>query len=177
MAGHSHWKQIKLKKASIDQKRSKLFSKLLNAITIAARNDPNPDFNPRLRSAILKAKEFQVPQENINKAIQKSKEKNSNLEELLLEGYGPGGVAFLIEVITDKSTRTVNEIKSILKDFDAKLGEPGSARWAFEKDGDEWNPKFMQEIKEEEKEKIKKLLDALFEHDDVQDIFVNTNVE
>lgn len=176
MAGHSHWKQIKLKKAVVDQKKGKLFSKLLNAITIAAKTDPNPDFNPRLRAAILKAKEFQVPQENINKAIQKSKEKNSNLEELLLECYGPGGIAILIEVITDKSTRTVNEIKNILKEHDSKLGEPGSAKWAFEKKDNEWIPKFPQPLSEEQKEKVIKLLDALDDHEDVQEIFVNADV-
>lgn len=176
MAGHSHWKQIKLKKATSDQKRGKLFSKLLNAITIAAKTEPNPDFNPRLRTAILKAKEYQVPQENIMKAILKSKESNSQLEEIILECYGPGGVALLIEAITDKSSRTINEIKNILKEYDAKLSEPGSVRWAFEKKENDWQPKFTQKIEETQKEKLLKLIEELGGQDDVQKITTNAEL-
>jgi YebC/PmpR family DNA-binding regulatory protein len=176
MAGHSHWKQIKLKKAASDQKRGKLFSKLLNAITIAAKTEPNPDFNPRLRTAILKAKEYQVPQENIMKAILKSKESNSQLEEIILECYGPGGVALLIEAITDKSSRTINEIKNILKEYDAKLSEPGSVRWAFEKKENDWQPKFTQKIEETQKEKLLKLIEELGGQDDVQKITTNAEL-
>jgi len=176
MAGHSHWKQIKLKKSTSDQKRGKLFSKLLNAITIAAKTEPNPDFNPRLRTAILKAKEYQVPQENIMKAILKSKESNSQLEEIILECYGPGGVALLIEAITDKSSRTINEIKNILKEYDAKLSEPGSVRWAFEKKENDWQPKFTQKIEETQKEKLLKLIEELGGQDDVQKITTNAEL-
>ena len=176
MAGHSHWKQIKLKKAASDQKRGKLFSKLLNAITIAAKTEPNPDFNPRLRTAILKAKEYQVPQENIMKAILKSKESNSQLEEIILECYGPGGVALLIEAITDKSSRTINEIKNILKEYDAKLSELGSVRWAFEKKENDWQPKFTQKIEETQKEKLLKLIEELDSQDDVQKITTNAEL-
>jgi len=173
MAGHSHWKQIKIKKAVTDQKKGKLFSKLLNAITIAAKEEVNPDFNPKLRAAILKAKEYQVPQENILKAIQRSAEKNSSLEEIILECYGPGGVALLIEAITDKSSRTVNEVKNILKEYNAKLSEPGSVRWIFEKKENEWVPKFTQKIEGEEKEKLLHLLETLEEQDDIQKIYMN----
>jgi len=176
MAGHSHWKQIKLKKATSDQKRGKLFSKLLNAITIAAKTEPNPDFNPRLRTAILKAKEYQVPQENIMKAILKSKESNSQLEEIILECYGPGEVALLIEAITDKSSRTINEIKNILKEYDAKLSEPGSVRWVFEKKENDWQPKFTQKIEETQKEKLLKLIEELDSQDDVQKIITNAEL-
>lgn len=176
MAGHSHWKQIKLKKALTDKKRGKIFSKMLNAITIAAKTEPNPDFNPRLRSLILKAKELQIPQESINRAIQKSKEKTSLLEEILIECYGPSGIALIIEAITDKSSRTVNEIKNILKDFGGKLGEPGSVLWAFEKKENKWVPKFSQTVPENEKEKILKLIEILEDNDDVQEVYTNASI-
>jgi YebC/PmpR family DNA-binding regulatory protein len=173
MAGHSHWKQIKAKKEAADQKKAKIFPKILNAITIAAKDNPDQEFNPRLRSLIQKAKEFQIPMENINRAIQKSKEKSSNLEEVIFECYGPEGVAIIIEAITDKVTRTLTEIKNILKDYDCKLGEPGSVRWAFEKKENEWIPKFTQKTSEASKEKINKLIESLENQDDVQRIYTN----
>lgn len=174
MSGHSHWKQIKIKKAESDKKRGKEFSKLLAAIAIAARAEPNPAFNPRLRTAIAKAKEAQVPQANIERAVQKSKESANNLEELTVECYGPGGSAIIIEAVTDSSGRTINEIKLILKERGGKLGEPGSVRWAFEKgESGEWTAKFTQKISETEKAQMENLLDALNEHGDVQDVFTN----
>lgn len=179
MAGHSHWKQIKYKKAQSDQKRSQLFSKLLNAISVAAKQDPNPEFNPRLRTAIEKAKENNVPQENIERAIEKAKLKQDNLEELLIEAYAFNGVPLIIEAITDNKNRTISQIKSILKDFEAKIAEPGSVLWAFNYNSKEqiYEPKYFQEIDESEKEKILKLLAALDDQDEVQDIYTNINLE
>ncbi|MEK7077138.1 MAG: YebC/PmpR family DNA-binding transcriptional regulator, partial [Patescibacteria group bacterium] len=103
MAGHSHWKQIKVQKGAADQKRGRVFSKLLAAVSIAAKSEANPQFNPRLRAAVAKAKENQVPQENIDRAIKKASEKNENLEEIRMECYGPGGAAIIAEAITDNS--------------------------------------------------------------------------
>ena len=118
MAGHSHWKQIKEHKGSADVKRGAVFSKLLRAISAAARDDNNPDFNPRLRSAIQKAKEFNVPQENIERAIKKASNETA-LEEVIMEAYGPGGAALMILGLTNNKNRTTNEVKNILKDFEA----------------------------------------------------------
>ncbi|MEK9186468.1 MAG: YebC/PmpR family DNA-binding transcriptional regulator, partial [Patescibacteria group bacterium] len=98
MSGHNKWSQIQHKKGVVDKKRGATFSKLLNAVSIAARSGPNPDFNPRLRSVIEKAKENKVPQENIERAISKASE-NKNLEELTIEAYGPEGSALIIEAI------------------------------------------------------------------------------
>ncbi len=179
MAGHSHWKQIKYKKAQTDQKKSQLFSKLLNAISIAAKTDPNPDFNPRLRTAIEKAKENNVPQENIERAIEKAKLKQDNLEELIIEAYAFNGVPLIIEAITDNRNRTISQIKSILKDFEAKIAEPGSVLWAFNFNQKEqvYEPKYIQDVSEEEKEKILKLLSALDDQDEVQDVYTNINLD
>ncbi|MEK7629979.1 MAG: YebC/PmpR family DNA-binding transcriptional regulator [Patescibacteria group bacterium] len=176
MAGHSHWKQIKEHKGSADVKRGAVFSKLLRAISAAARDDNNPDFNPRLRSAIQKAKEFNVPQENIERAIKKASNETA-LEEVIMEAYGPGGAALMILGLTNNKNRTTNEVKNILKDFEAKWAEPGSVRWAFEstqnENGISWQAKFKQEITTEEKNNLEKLVVALEEHEDVVNVFTN----
>ena len=133
MSGHSHWAGIKHKKEITDQKRAKVFSKLLAFISAAAKTEPNPDFNPRLRTAIATAKEMAVPQDNIERAIKKASEAGNNLEELLFEAYGPGGIAILIEAVSDNKNRAVQEIKTILKDHNGKWADSGSVQWAFEK--------------------------------------------
>ncbi len=174
MAGHSHWKQIKAKKESLDLKKGQLFSKLLNAITVAARQDPDPQFNSRLKAAIEKAKAQGVPSENIERAIERAHSLSKDqLEEVILEAYGPGGSALLIEIITDNKNRSVAEIKNILKNYQGKLGEPGSVRWIFEYKENEWQPKFKQELMEEERSKLNSLIKELEEHNDVQKIYVN----
>src|ERR1700740_1748559 len=110
MSGHSHWSGIKHKKEITDQKRGKVFSKLLALISAAAKSEPNPDFNPRLRTAIAKARDATVPQENIDRAIKRASEAAESLEELVFEAYGPGGIALLIEAISTNRNRAVQEI-------------------------------------------------------------------
>ena len=176
MSGHSKWKQIKHQKGAADQKRGELFSKLLKAITIAAKSDPNPQFNPRLRAAIREAKEGNVPSDNIDRAVKRASERSEALEELLLEGYGPGGIALLIVAITDNSNRTVPEIKRIFADHGAKWAEPGSVRWAFTPPpagGEKWQAKFPQAVGAGELEKLGELVRDLEEHDDVQNVYHN----
>jgi len=172
MAGHSHWKQIKEKKGAADQKRAQLFSKLLAAITIAARQEPNPDFNPRLRTAIEKAKANKVPQENIERAINKASE-NKNLEDIVIEAYGPEKIALIIEAITDNKNRTLAEIRHILTDNGAKIADAGSVLWAFEKYNGEWRAKFQQTVSAETKQKISELISKLEEHNDIQKVITN----
>lgn len=177
MSGHSHWAGIKHKKEISDQKRGQLFSKLVNAISIAARTETNPDFNPRLRTVIEKAKENKVPQEKIDSALKRASE-NKNLEELVIESYGPEGAAILIEAITDSKNRTIAEVRKILNDHEAKLAEPGSVLWAFEQiktdSGFSWQEKFKQPISIKAQEKIQKLIQELLEQNDVQEIYTNT---
>lgn len=175
MSGHSHWKQVKHKKAASDAKKGKAFSKLLNAIAVAARGEPNPDFNPRLRTAIEKARAANVPGDNIARAIARASEKKNGLEEVTIETYGPGGTAIIISVITDNKNRTIQELKTMLKDYDAKFAEPGSVLWAFEMDtaGGGWKPKFSQPRNLDAEEKLQKLLDELRSHDDVHEVYHN----
>ncbi len=178
MSGHSHWAGIKHKKGIADQKRGKIFSKLLIAITVAAKGEPNPDFNPRLRDAVLKAKENSVPADNINRAIKRASESAEALDELMMEAYGPGGTAILIEAATDNRNRTVAEVKQILGELDGKWAEPGSVRWAFEalpaaQGG--WQAKFPQSVSLEDTQKLQTLIKALEEHDDVQHVYTNVS--
>ncbi len=138
MAGHSKWAQIKHKKAVVDAKRGKLFSKLAKEISVAARlGGGDPSMNPRLRTAIEKAKEANMPQDNIKRAIQKGTGELPGMayEEAVYEGYGPGGVAMLIEVLTDNKNRTVSEIRHLLSKHGGSLGEAGCVSWIFEKKG------------------------------------------
>ncbi|OGY61989.1 MAG: hypothetical protein A2745_01140 [Candidatus Harrisonbacteria bacterium RIFCSPHIGHO2_01_FULL_44_13] len=179
MSGHSHWKQIQHKKGTADQKRGQVFSKLLMAISIAARQEPNPDFNPRLRSAIEKAQENQVPLENIERAIKKASE-NKNLGEIVIEAYGPESVAMIIEGITDSKNRTIAEIRHLLNENGAKMADPGSVLWSFSAEGGsasggekQWKPKFQQSLSDEAKQKLNDLIAKLEEHQDIQKVITN----
>lgn len=179
MAGHSHWKQIQHKKSAVDQKRSKNFSKLLNAVTVTAKKESNPQFNPTLRTAVEKAKQFNIPQENIERAIQRATTSRDQIEEVLVDAFGPKGSALIITAITDNKNRTINELKTILRENDGKIAEPGSARWSFnqnEKSG-EWTPNFIQSITEPETlQKIQHLIQVLSDHDDIQNVYINVQL-
>lgn len=176
MSGHSHWAGIKHKKAIVDAKRGKVFGKLAKMISIAAREKGGDlGMNPRLRIAIETAQKANMPKENIARAVKRGtgELEGIKLEEITLEIYGPEGVAVLLTAITDNKNRTLSEIKKILSEHNAKLGEEGSARWAFEKQNNEWTPKFPMDINEGQRRKLEKLFEALDEHDDVQEIYSN----
>jgi len=134
MAGHSHWAQIKRKKAVVDAKKSQIIGKLINAIIVAAREGNNPETNPKLRNAIERAKEFKVPLENIERAIKKAEDKSLNLEEVWYEAYFEN-ISLLIKAITDNKNRTLGNIKAILNKKGGKLANPGAVRWSFEERG------------------------------------------
>lgn len=138
MSGHNKWSTIKHKKGAADAKRGKIFTKLIKEITVAARlGGGDQDGNPRLRSAIQAAKSENMPKENMERAIKKGtgELEGVNYEEANYEGYGPGGVALLIECLTDNKNRTVAEVKHILDRHSGNLGEPGCVAWLFEKRG------------------------------------------
>jgi len=138
MSGHSRWSQIHRQKALTDQKRGQLFTKLANAITIAAREGGGePETNFKLRMAIEKAKEQNMPSENIEKAIKRGtgELEGAKIEETTYEGYGPSGVALLINIVSDNKNRALSEIRNILGRFGGKLGEPGSVSYLFEQKG------------------------------------------
>ncbi|MCS7241940.1 YebC/PmpR family DNA-binding transcriptional regulator [Candidatus Caldatribacterium sp.] len=138
MSGHSKWAQIKHKKAKTDLERGKTFSKLIRLITVAARQGGgNPENNPRLRLAIQKAREMNMPQENIEKAIKKGTGELEGVayEEIVYEGYGPGGVAIMVEATTDNRNRTTAEIRHLFSKHGGNLGETGCVSWVFERKG------------------------------------------
>lgn len=174
MSGHNKWSQIKNRKGAQDAKRSLSFSKLLAAIAIAAKADPSPDTNIKLRSAIERAKAGNCPLENIERAISKASE-SKDLEEVLIEAYGPEGVALIIEAITDNSNRTIAEIRHLLDLNGAKMANQGSVLWSFEKSDGEWKAKFPQEISDAGKESLQRIVEALEEHNDVQRVSVNAS--
>jgi YebC/PmpR family DNA-binding regulatory protein len=136
MAGHSHWANISRKKAVIDNKRGKLWSKLAKAIIVAAKmGGGDPDANLRLRYAIDAARAVSMPNENISRAIKTGtgELQSGNLEEVLYEGYGPGGVAMLCEILTDNRNRTAPEIRKVFELADGKLGATNCVAWMFER--------------------------------------------
>jgi len=137
MSGHSKWATIKHKKGALDAKRGKIFTRLIKEITIAARAGGDPDKNPRLRTAVLAAKAENMPADNIKRAIQRGtgELEGVSYEEAMFEGYGPGGAAMLVEVLTDNRNRAVSEIRHTLAKNGGNLGEAGSVKFMFHKKG------------------------------------------
>jgi YebC/PmpR family DNA-binding regulatory protein len=137
MCGHNKWSQIKRQKGTNDAKRSKMFAKVGKMITLAARNGGEPEANPALKVAIDKARQENMPLDNITKAIKKGTGEISGgqLEEVLYEAYGPEGVALIIEGTTDNNNRTVSEVKHLLSINGGRLGESGCVKWMFDRYG------------------------------------------
>lgn len=137
MSGHSKWATIKHKKGALDAKRGKAFTRLIKEITIAARSGGDPDANPRLRGAIVAAKAENMPADNIKRAIQRGTGElpGATYEEITFEGYGPGGVALILEVTTDNRNRAVSEIRHIFAKNGGNLGESNSVKFMFSKKG------------------------------------------
>ncbi len=138
MSGHSKWHSIRHKKAAVDAKRGKMFTKLIREIQVAARiGGGDPEANPKLRTLVLNAKSMNMPKENIEKAIKKGtgELEGVNYEEKKYEGYGPGGVAILVETLTDNPNRTTSEVRHIFSKYGGNLGTSGSVAWMFENKG------------------------------------------
>jgi YebC/PmpR family DNA-binding regulatory protein len=138
MSGHSKWHSIKHKKGAIDAKRGRMFTKLIKEITIAARiGGGDAEGNPRLRKAIQDAKGVNMPADNIKRAVQKGtgELEGGQLDEIMYEGYAPGGVAMLVDVVTDNRNRTVSEIRHVFSKNGGNMGESGSVSWMFHKKG------------------------------------------
>lgn len=138
MSGHSKWHTIKHKKAAVDAKRGRLFTRLIKEITVAARlGGSDLDGNPRLRSAVMAAKDANMPMDNITRAIKKGtgELEGVTLEEMTFEGYGPGGVALMVSTVTDNKNRTLPEIRNLFSKHGGSLGETNSVSWMFERKG------------------------------------------
>lgn len=235
MAGHSQFKNIMHRKGAQDKKRSKIFTKLLREVTVSAKAGVDPEYNARLRTAIIACRNANVPKDKISGAVDKASNpaENSNFEDMRYEGYAPGGIALIVEALTDNRNRTASEVRAAFAKFGGQLGETGSVSFMFKRVGaisypvlaanfdemfeavieaggddclsDEesheiicepdslnevrevlekkfgtpesaaltWKPVTIQKVSDEDGEKIVKLLDALDECDDVQNVVGN----
>lgn len=137
MSGHSKWATIKHKKAALDAKRGKVFTRIIKELMIAARSGGDVDGNPRLRTAVAAAKAVSMPADNIKRAIMRGtgELEGGQIDELVYEGYGPGGAAIVAFVATDNKNRTVSEIRHVFSKNGGNMGEPGSVAWMFERKG------------------------------------------
>jgi YebC/PmpR family DNA-binding regulatory protein len=239
MSGHSKWATIKHKKAALDSKRGKTFTRVIKEIMIAARSGGDPDGNPRLRTAILAAKAVSMPNDNIKRAIMRGtgELEGGQIDEIMFEGYGPGGAAVLVSVATDNRNRTVSDIRHVFSKNGGNMGEQGSVAWMFDRksqiliehdkatedqlmelvlesgaddlrdDGENWEilsapeshytvltavqkagfptasaeiamiPKNLMKLEGKAASGMMKLSDALEEHDDVQNVYSNFDID
>lgn len=176
MSGHNKWSKIKHKKAASDAQKSKLFSKHASLIAIESRKAHGDVTAPGLLAVIDRAKKDSMPKENIERAILKGKNaEGASLTEVTYETYGPGGVAIIITAVTDNQNRTTPEIRHILTKHGYALGTSGSSSWAFAKIQALYVPTNPIEISDADGEKLALLIEALEEHDDVQDIFTSAD--
>jgi YebC/PmpR family DNA-binding regulatory protein len=176
MAGHSKWAQIKRQKAVTDAKKSKIFSKFAQLIALESKKAGGNTESPSLRAVIERAKAANMPKDNIDRAVAKGKAgEGAQLERLTYECYGPGGVAVLIDTLTDNRNRTAQELKHLLSLSGIALANPGSASWAFAKlpDGSWGDAHSTVELSDEDLAKLDALVDALEERDDVQAVVAN----
>src|SRR5215213_3331125 len=193
MSGHSKWSSIKHKKGAADAKRGKLFSKLSRAIIVAAKEGgPDPTGNLALQNAIEKARSYSMPKDNIERAIARGSGADADagsFEQIVYEGYGPNGIALLVEALTDNRNRTASDVRHLFAKHDGNLGATGAVAWLFERQGvilvpgtvDEAEltmvPKTTVEVDEEAvARKVLRLVDALEENDDVQDVYANFDI-
>ena len=173
MSGHNKWTQIKRKKEKTDGQKAKIFGKFARLITEEARKAGGNLSSPALKATIDRAKEANMPADNILRAVKKATEKGAALEQATYEAYGPGGVAILVEVLTDNKNRTAQEIKALLAKHNLALAAPGSASWAFEgapgaKTATATIPLLDEDIK------LLELLEEAFDmNEDIQNVFTN----
>lgn len=175
MSGHSKWSQIKRQKGVTDAARSRVFSRYARLITMESKKAGGILTAPGLGAAIARAKAVNMPKDNIERAIAKGASKDSgNVEQVLYEAYGPAGVAIMVEALTDNKNRTTPEIKHLLSKQGIEVSPPGAASWAFTKTGAAYVPNEpLTEVSGVDEEKLMTILEALDEHEDVQQIFTN----
>ncbi len=175
MSGHNKWSQIQRQKGINDAKKSQVFGKISKEISLAARKGADPNMNSELRKAIEKAKGANMPKDNIGRAVEKgSGGASGGLEAVRYEAYGPGGVAIIIDAITDNKNRTVAEIKHLLSKNGGTFAGTGAAVWAFEASETEGlTPKTTIPSNESDENQLHRLLDALDDNDDIQNLYTN----
>jgi YebC/PmpR family DNA-binding regulatory protein len=174
MSGHSKWSQIKRQKSVTDAAKSRIFARHARLIAFESKKSRGNVSDPLLSAAIARAKDANMPKDNIERAIAKGLSKDSgNLDHIIYEAYGPAGVAILVDAFTDNKNRTTQELKHLLAKNGIEIAAPGSAQWAFTKTGGSYVPNDPLEIAGDDETRLAELLEALDEHDDVQNIFTN----
>lgn len=175
MSGHSKWSQIKRQKAVTDSAKSRIFSRYARLIAMESKKANGVVTAPGLSSAIARAKEANMPKENIERAISKGTAKDSGgLEQVIYEAYGPAGVAIIIDALTDNKNRTTPEIKHLFSKMGFEVAAPGSATWAFTKTGTAYIPNEpLSDLSGSDEIALTTLLEALDDHEDVQGVFTN----
>ncbi len=174
MSGHNKFSKIKHQKAKNDAQKNKVFGKLVRYITVEAKKAGGNMKSPGLTLAIEKAKKENMPNDTIDRAIKKGSTDNSaSMENIIYESYGPGGVAILIEVLTDNRNKAVQEVKAILAKNSSELASQGSALWAFKKTHEGWIANNTMPLENTDIEKLNSLVEALEENDEVQEVFTN----
>lgn len=175
MSGHNKWSQIKHKKAKTDGAKSKLYSKYAKLISAEAQKVKGNKTAPSLRALIDRARAEDVTNEVIERAIKKASEPGHMLESITYEAYGPGGCAIIIEALTSNKNKAAQEVKHILVDNGSSLAAPGSASWAFAREGVVWKPTMTVDLEDADLAALEKLVDDLENNEEVQEVF--TNVE
>lgn len=173
MSGHNKFSKIKHLKARNDAQKSKLYTKLGRLIAVEAKKANGNVNSPGLSAAIEKARRENMPNETIERAVKRATEQGSAMENILYEAYGPGGVAILIDVLTDNRNKASQEIRAILSGHNISLASPGSASWAFQKGPEGWAATTTMPVPEDDAENLSKLIEELEENDDVQDVYTN----
>jgi len=174
MSGHNKWSKIKRQKEKTDAQKSKIFGKMVRFITVEAKRAGGNRNSPGLKAAIEKAKSFNVPNDNIERAIKKSSEGETQMESITYEAYGPGGCAMIIETLTENRNKAAQEVKFILSKHGFALAGMGAASWTFKRNPNmEWEAQSTIPLSDEDGEKLGALIDELEENDEVQDIYTN----
>ena len=174
MSGHNKFSKIKHQKAANDSKKSKVFGKLVRFITVEAKKAGGNLKSPGLALAIKKTKKENMPNDTIERAVKKATTDNSaTMENITYESYGPGGIAILIEALTDNRNKAAQEIKAILARHGSELASPGSASWAFTKSPEGIVPTTTMPLEDADIEKLHALVEELEENDEVQDVYTN----
>lgn len=174
MSGHNKWSKVKNKKAVTDAKKGKIYTKMAKLIAVEVKKAGGDVNSPGVKAVVARAREYDVPNDNIERALKKGSDKSAaEMESILYESYGPGGVAIMINVLTDNRNKAASEIKHILTENGSALAAPGSASWAFEKTTEGLAPKMFTPISEEDGIKLDALIEALEDNDEVQDVYTN----
>ncbi len=173
MSGHNKYSKIKHLKAKTDAQKSKVFTKFGRLITVEAKKAGGNVNSPGLKAVIERAREANMPNDTIERAVKKATDASAVMEAITYESYGPGGSAIIIEVLTDNRNRAAQEIKALLSRHGHELAVMGSAAWAFTKNHEGWTPSTTVAISEEDGKKLEELIEELEENDDVQGVFTN----